>query len=263
MEMHSSVIKQAFNWTTGSFALLRLNPGKWMLLALVYVIVFSILPALQLLPLLVKLMIGLSWPLFLVLAIGMLREADAGRDTDLGEIVESIKPYIAKLITLGGMCLVYSVLVSYFTKNDMNALAALTAAQMQAEPTEMLIKTLPLLLKLALLLTPLLMATWFSPMLIAFNSYSILKAIKSSLAGCLKYMLVLGATWLMLTMFLMLGIIVAGMFAGILAVFSDALGRMLIALILLGSLLMAIAWMLAFQFLSYRDIYKVNLGSQS
>lgn len=259
MEMQQSAMQQGATWTKASFALFRQNPSKWMLLALSYVMIFMVIPAIPQFPVPLKIVIGMLWPLFMVLAIGMYREADAKRDTDLGDIVELIKPHIGKLAALGAICLIYGVIINFFTKTDMDALSLMAQSTTPQAPEEVLSKTIPLLLKLLVFLAPLLMVTWFSPMLVAFDDYQLPKAIKSSLAACLQYMLPMGAAWLMLTVSMMLGTMVVGLVAGFLAAFSQVLGLSLIGLVLLGSLLMATAWMLAFQYVSYRDIYKIKL----
>ena len=229
-----------------------------MLLALAYVMVFIVLPALPVMPVLLKVIIGLIWPIFLVLAISMFREVDMQRDTKPADIFEQIKPHMTKLLTLGAICLAYGLALGIFTKGDMDALSVVTESKTQIAPEDILTQTLPLILKLAVLLTPLLMATWFAPMLLAFEKYSLLNAIKSSVAACLQYMLAMGAAWLMLTVFMMLGTMMVGLVAGFMAALSPTLGRGMIALVLLGSLLMATAWMLAFQYVSYREIYKIK-----
>ena len=117
-------------------------------------------------------------------------------------------------------------------------------------------KMLPVMLKMLLLSIPLLMATWFSPMLIAFNNYSLVKAMKSSIAGSLQYIIALTAAWLLLS-FGILGLMLgAGIFGGIVSALVPALGQLLIPFILFGCMLLATALMLAFQYVSYRDVFR-------
>jgi hypothetical protein len=117
-------------------------------------------------------------------------------------------------------------------------------------------KMLPVMLKMMLLSIPLLMATWFSPMLIVFNNYSLVKAMKSSIAGSLQYIIALTAAWLLLTfgiLSLMMGV---GIIGGIISALVPALGQLLIPFILFGCMLLATALMLAFQYVSYRDVFR-------
>jgi len=112
------------------------------------------------------------------------------------------------------------------------------------------------LLKLSLLLIPLMMATWFSPMLIAFNNYSLIKAIKSSIAGSLQYMIALAAAWLLLTVGIIALMLIVGIVAGIISNLVPVLGQMLMSMVVFGCLLLATALMLAFQYVSYRDVFR-------
>jgi hypothetical protein len=257
MQTYRTSFKQGFNWIRESFALFRQSPGKWLLLALTYVVFYIMMPALQILPLVLKILIGLSWPLFLVVAIAIFRDADLDRETELGDIIKGIKPHANKLLALGGLCLIYGMIVSYFTQDDMQALAAMADIKAVPEAEASMTHNLGFMLKLALLLLPMLMATWFSPMLIAFNGYTLAKAIKSSIAGCLQFWLELGAAWLILTVFMALAMMLIGLLIGLIAAISQPLGLSLIAVLLLGGLFVATALMLAFQYVSYRDIFQM------
>jgi hypothetical protein len=143
------------------------------------------------------------------------------------------------------------VLLSFVLSSDMQSLPVLAANKAKMTEAEMIIflqKMLPVLLKLTLLLIPLMMATWFAPMLIALNNYSLLKALKSSIAGSLQYMIALGAAWLLFT---------AGIAALILlAIIIGALVPVLGQILLFGCFLLATALMLAFQYVSYRDVFR-------
>lgn len=255
MQTEPSNLKQGFSWIRQSFTLFGQSPAKWFLLALAYVTFYMVLPSLPALPLLLKILIGLSWPMFVVLAIALFRETDLQREAKLADIIQQIRPHAGKLLALGGLCLLYGVVVSFFTQDDLQALPAIT--EIQAMPEGDVGASMMFMLKLALLLTPMLMATWFSPMLIVFNGYSLGKAIKSSIAGCLQFLLALGAAWLLLTMLITLGMMLIGLVIGLLAAFSQALGLSLITLLLFSSLFMATALMLAFQYVSYRDIFRM------
>ena len=117
-------------------------------------------------------------------------------------------------------------------------------------------KTLPFILKLTLALIPMMMATWFSPMLIAFNNYTVAKAIKSSIAGTLQYMLALLVAWIMLTVGIFAVLIIAGIVIAMMGSLAPTLGQLLMPILLFGCLLTATALMLAFQYVSYRDVFR-------
>jgi hypothetical protein len=100
------------------------------------------------------------------------------------------------------------------------------------------------------------MATWFAPMLIAFNNYSLGKAIKSSLAGTLQYMIALTVSWLILTSGIILLMLFAGIVVGILGALIPTMAQLLMSILVFGTLLLASALMLAFQYVSYRDVFR-------
>jgi hypothetical protein len=181
------------------------------------------------------------------------------KQQNIGEIFNQIQPKMSQLMALGAACLLYAVLVSFVLNSDIEGLVALT--QNKAEMTEpqvmaLMQKMVPLMLKLALLLTPLMMATWFSPMLIAFNNYDLVKAIKSSIAGSIQYMIALAAAWIVLSGGIVILMLIVGIAVGIVSNLVPALGQMLTSFLIFGCLLLATALMLAFQYVSYRDTFR-------
>ena len=242
--------KTGVSWVKESAALFKTAPRKWLLLALTYIGLFVMLPAIPGLQVFSFISI-LIWPVFLAIAMMLYRNVELKKQQNLSEVFENIKPKMSQLIALGGACLLYVVLVSFVLSGDIQSLAVLAENQAKMTEAEMLVflqKMLPLLLKFTLLLIPLMMAVWFSPMLIALNNYSVVKALKSSIAGSLQYMVALGAAWLVLTLgmvALMLPVIIIG-------ALIPVLGQML----LFGCLLLATALMLAFQYVSYRDVFR-------
>jgi hypothetical protein len=114
----------------------------------------------------------------------------------------------------------------------------------------------PMIGKLILLLLPLLMATWFSPMLIVYNHYSLFKSIKSSIAGCLMYIAPLGLSWLIFSTTAILFMLSCGLLIGSLASFFPLIGPSLMGAIIFFALLVITSVMFAFQYISYRDIFK-------
>lgn len=263
MAILESRTKTGISWVTESVALFRTAPRKWLLLSLTYVGLFIMLPSVPALQLLSFISV-LLWPAFLAIALAFYRNAEMEKVQNLTVIINYIKPKIGQLIGLGGACLLYAALVSLLLNSDLQGLATLAqskATQPEAQMTEpqmveFMKKMTPFLLKLTLLLIPLMMATWFAPMLIAFNNYSLVKAIKSSIAGSLQYIVALGAAWLVLTAGILALMLVVGIVAGIVSSLIPTLGQMLMSLVLFSVFLVATAIMLAFQYVSYRDVFR-------
>jgi len=248
-----SKFRIGYVWAKTSFLLLKKQPQKWALVALAYIMLFIVLPGFPGFPTLVKLMFILSWPISLAIIIGLFREADYGGNATVGELINNIKPHMSKLLALGGLCLLYGLLVSMITKGDAAALEVLSGTA--ATPDMILTRTLPLLAKLLLLLAPMLMATWFAPPLIAYGHYSVIRAIKTSLAGSLQYLVSLGSAWLAITFFIMLGMVAVSVLVGLMSLIIKSPAQILVELIVFICLLLATAWTLAFQYVSYREIF--------
>lgn len=258
MAIHESRTKTGISWVTESVTLFKTAPRKWLLLALAYVGLFMMIPSLPGLQFFAFISI-LIWPIFLAVAITLYRNADYKKQQNLSEIVQNIQPKMSQLMALGCACLLYAMLVSFVLDSDMQGLAALThnkTAMTESQMMNFLQKMFPLLLKLTLLLIPLMMATWFSPMLIAFNNYDLVKAIKSSIAGSLQYMVALAAAWLLLTAGILALMLIVGIVAGIISSLIPGLGQVLMSMVVFGCLLLATALMLAFQYVSYRDVFR-------
>jgi hypothetical protein len=258
MAILESRTKTGISWVKESLDLFKTAPRKWLLLALAYVGIFMMLPSIPGLQFFAFISV-LIWPVFLAMAIMMYRNADMKKQQNLGEIFNQIQPKMSQLMALGAACLLYAVLVSFVLNSDIEGLVALT--QNKAEMTEpqvlaLMQKMVPFILKLALLLTPLMMATWFSPMLIAFNNYDLVKAIKSSIAGSIQYMIALAAAWILLSVGIVVLMLTVGIAVGIVSSLVPALGQMLTSFLIFGCLLLATALMLAFQYVSYRDAFR-------
>ena len=258
MAILASRAQTGISWVKESVALFKSAPRKWLSVALVYVGLFMMLPSVPGLQFFAFMSI-LIWPVFLAIAIALYRNADMKKLQTVGEIVTQIQPKIAQLVALGGACLLYAVLVSFVLNSDLQGLEALAGNKEKMTESQMMafLQTMfPLLLKLSLLLIPLMMATWFAPMLIAFNGYNLVKAIKSSIAGSLQYMIALGAAWIVLTAGILVLMLAVGIVAGIISALVPILGQMLMSIIVFGCLLLATALMLAFQYVSYRDVFR-------
>lgn len=272
MQAKPTIFGQVNAWVRDIIALFRQKPGKWMLLGLAHVFFFAMLPGLIGL----KFVSFLLLPAFLALAVGFYRDADAGRDSDLGDLLNEIKPSFRKLLGLGAICVAYVLLINILTAEDAMKLEAL--ARSEDSPEQVLEQSFPILVKLMLLLVPLVLVIWFAPALVTFkypkvqeldsvdgvktfevelNSYSIMSAIKSSLAAFIQYLLPLLLTWVSVTLIIMLSMTLAGVLVGMLSAVSKPMGGLLMLVLVFACMLFASALMLAFQYVSNRDIFKM------
>lgn len=246
-------LKAGLDWVYRSVFLFRQNPPKWLLHALLYAILFIMLPSIPAMPVLLSLLIILFWPTFLALFMGVFREADLGRDTEPRELVEEIKPNFVKLITLGGIFLAYGILTGVLVRDEMAELNALVTDKVEAEIVMQ--QLLPLIFKMLLILTPMIMASWFSPMLIGFQGYGVLEAIKHSFWQCGRNLIAITVAWSILSIALFLVLLIAGLFVGIISAISALLGTFLMSLVVFAMLLLVTYFLLAIQYYSYRHVY--------
>lgn len=251
MQGKPTLIGQANLWVRDILALFRKAPGKWMLLGLAHVFFFVMLPSL----LGLKFFSFLLLPTFLAVAVGFYRDVDIGRDSDLGDLLNEIKPCFPKLLALGAICVVYVLLINLLTADDAMKLNEL--AKGDPTPEQIVEQSTPILAKLMLLLIPLVLVIWFAPALVAFQQYSVVKAIKSSLAAFIQYLLPLLFTWVAITLIIILGMMLSGVLVGILSAVSSSLGGIFMLLLVFACMLLSSALMLAFQYVSNRDIFKM------
>ena len=69
-------------------------------------------------------------------------------------------------------------------------------------------------------------------------------------------MIALSAAWIVLTAGILAIMLIVGVVAGIVSSLIPGIGQMLMSFVLFGIFLMATALMLAFQYVSYRDVFR-------
>lgn len=251
MQAKTTVFGQVNTWLRDILTLFLKAPGKWMLLGVAHVFFFAMLPAL----LGIQFVSFLVLPLFLAVVMGFYRNADQGLYADLGDLLNEIKPHFRKLLVLGAICALYVYFVHLLTAEDAAQLQEFAKAEPSSE--QMMDKFGPVFLKLMLLLLPLVLLIWFSPMLVAFHQYSVLSAIKSSLAAFIQYLLPLLLTWLGVTMIIMVSMTLSGVVVAIVSTMSRNFGGLLMLVLVFACMLFASALMFAFQYISNRDIFRI------
>jgi len=258
MAILESRTKTGISWISESITLFKQSPRKWLLLALSYLGIFVLIPSVPGLQIFAFVTI-LIWPIFIAIAMRLYRNAEMSKVENLSTVMRLIQPKVKNLLMLGLVCLLYFILVSIILSADVKALAEIIDKQTQLTEEQMTLAVqtmIPILLKLTLLFIPLMMAVWFAPMLIAFNDYSLVKAIKSSVAGSLQYIVAMTAAWLLLTAGMMTLMIASSVVVGLFAFMMPSIVQSLMTMLVFGCFLISIALTLAFQYVSYRDIFR-------
>lgn len=261
-----SKIEHGYGWVKQSIELFKQHPAKWLALSSLYVVFFQFLPILLLEAnnaliqangsIFILFIIGslglafsFSWPVFTSFIIGVCRETDANRTTPLAEIFHRIKPHISQLMFLGAVFFAYRLLMIAFTENDLEALKDWDASK------PMPVEFWWLMLKLLVLQIPLLLSTWYSPLLVSYHQYSVFKSIGHSVWASLKNIVALITAWLTLTVIVVLGMLVLGLTIGFIALASKGLAEVLGAMVLVLASLVATAMLFSIQYFSFLDMY--------
>ena len=265
-----SKIEHGYGWVKQSVGLFKQHPAKWLALSSLYIVFFQFLPILLLeinntliqsngsmLILFIVGSLGLafsfSWPIFTSYIIGICRETDTNRPTVMGEVFNRIKPHIKQLMFLGAVFFVYRLLMIAITEGDLEALKDWNADRIETEAMPMVFWIL--MIKLLIMQIPLLLSTWYSPLLVSYHQYSVFKSIGHSVWASLKNIVSLITAWLTLTIFVVLAMLVLGLTIGFIALISKGLAEVLGAVVLVFASLVATAMLFSIQYYSFLDMY--------
>lgn len=251
MAILASQSKTGVSWVKEALVLFKQSPRKGFLLALPYMGAFVFSPVVLL----------FWWPIITVFVMRVYRNLALGKSERLAMMLQLIQPSIGKLLMLGLINVIYLLLVSLILRDDLLVMAELVSRQQQQQLTQvqeyaLAMKMLPILLKFILSFIPLMIAVWFAPMLIAFNAYSLIKSIKSSIAACIQYLAALTTGWALLSGSIILLFLVVSVFLTMVVLLLPSLIHTLPIVVMFGCLLFSIAISLAFQYICYRDIYR-------
>lgn len=258
MAILESQPKTSLGWVKECITLFKQSPRRWFVLALVYVLFFMMIPSTPGLQFFAVITM-LCWPLFMAAAALLYQAEDTKNPLSISQLLAKLQPKLKPLLWLGLGCLVYVIAVSFLIESDAQALQMATQAKpkmTEAEAMQAVKNMLPLVLKVAVFLIPMLMATWFSPMLIVQNNYAVFKAVKSSVAGSLQYFVALIGTWLLLIMGIAAAILVLSVVLGLIGAVVPMAAKLMTPMLVFGILLIATALMFAFQYISYRDVFR-------
>ena len=263
----TSKVKLGFSWVTDSLELFKRHPAKWMGLSSLYLVFFQFLPILLLGIIesinqthgsifilffvgLLGLALTFSWPIFTSLVIGVCRETDAERATPVSEVFNRVKPHAKQLVFLGVAFFIYRLIMIALTEADIQAF---DVHQMDKEV--MPIGFWWLILKLLVLQVPLLLATWYSPLLISYHQYSVSKSIVHSVWAALHNITALITAWVVLTLAVVGIMLVLGLAIGVVAIFAKGVAAFLGMVTIMLISLMATAFLFSIQYFSFLSMY--------
>ncbi|MBU1263051.1 MAG: hypothetical protein KJ946_00340 [Gammaproteobacteria bacterium] len=160
---------QGFHWVAAGFRLYRKNP---LLLSAAFGVLFGVVMALGLIPVVGGSLSELASPLMVAGFMAAYRVLDGG-ELELPNFLAGVSGPAIPLMAVGAVQLLGTLLIGKIMLGmGFDAQAIMAAAQSQKDPVEMqalLNQAMPAVFTGLLLFTPVIMATWFAPALILFG----------------------------------------------------------------------------------------------
>jgi uncharacterized membrane protein len=178
---------QGFQWVAAGFRLYRNNP---FLLSAAFGVLFGVVMALGLIPVVGGSLSELASPLMVAGFMAAYRALDEGRELELPHFLAGVRGPAIPLMTVGAVQLLGTLLIGQLMlAMGFDPQAVMAAAQSQQDPAEMqrvLNQAMPAVFTGLVLFTPLIMATWFAPALILFGGARPATALGVSLRAVAK-----------------------------------------------------------------------------
>ena len=248
-----STLNKAHHWATQSLLLTKLNFKVTLLLGSAYIFTYLLVPSIPSLSFISPFLI-IAWPISTMIFINFFRLTQDKKETDFKALVKIDKESIRGLIYLGVICLFYSLLISLILSSDIkNILAAASEPEISEDMSN---NVFSIVIKFMVLAIPVLMATWFSPILIAYHNFGLIKAIKSSFAGVLLSIVPITLSWLILLGGFISLIFLMIMVFTILGSSENVLVSYVLIFLCMIVLAAYISTLFSFQYTTYKDIYK-------
>jgi len=177
-----------WKWITQGFALFKSNPGMWIVLFIIYLIIGVILSKV---PMIGPIILNILAPVFVAGFMSGCRDMEKGEDLEINHLFYGFKHHTSQLITVGGLYFTGIIIIVgiMFAGVDHATLQALLDGQKLSEQqAEVMLQNGFLLYMLvgAALLMPLMMAYWFAPLLVAFHGLKPVEAFKVSFKASLR-----------------------------------------------------------------------------
>ena len=246
-----SSIRQTQSWLIDIFLILKKTKNHSLVIGYTYLFIFLVLPSLPLIQFLSPIVIIL-WPVALVQIINFYRSPD-NKKISIFKLDSQIKKSIPQLLRIGLITFFYALVISTFLSPQMQSIVEQANAGDSVLDAAVFLK---LIVKLFLFMLPLFAATWFSPMIVVYRGEGVFKALKSSIAAILIFIIPLLLTWVsMIVIFAVLVYI----FQNFLLLFglSQAAYIAISTIIIFSLTAVYIAALFIFQFLGYKQIFKL------
>lgn len=248
-----NILNKSHLWVTQSLILIKVNFKLTLLLGSAYIFAYLLIPTIPGLSLISPFLI-IVWPISTMIFINYFRLAQNNKEFEFKDLLKIKKQNLRSLTYLGLICLFYSLFISLILSPDLKDIIAL--ANESEMKDNIYNNAVGIITKFVILALPILMATWFSPILISYHNFGLIKAIKSSFAGVLVSIVPILIAWIIL-----LGGFISLVFVMIM-IFTmlGASENIFLSYVLIFSCMIVLAVYIAslfsFQFITYKDIFK-------
>jgi len=246
-----SSIRQTQSWLRDIFLILKKTKNHSLVIGYTYLFIFLVLPSLPLIQFLSPIVIIL-WPVAVVQIINFYRSSD-NKKISIFKLDNQIKKSVPQLLRIGLITFFYALVISTFLSPQMQSIVEQANAGDSVLDAAIFLK---LILKLFLFMLPLFAATWFSPMIVVYRGEGVFKALKSSIAAILIFIIPLLLTWV--SMIVIFAVLIY-VFQNFLLLFglSQAAYIAISTIIIFSLTAVYIAALFIFQFLGYKQIFKL------
>ena len=246
-----SSIRQTQSWLKDIFLILKKTKNHSLVIGYTYLFIFLVLPSLPLIQFLSPIVIIL-WPVAVVQIINFYRSPD-NKKISIFKLDSQLKKSIPQLLRIGLITFFYALVISTFLSPQMQSIVEQANAGDSVLDAAVFLK---LILKLFLFMLPLFAATWFSPMIVVYRGEGVFKALKSSIAAILIFIIPLLLTWV--SMIVIFAVLIY-VFQNFLLLFglSQAAYIAISTIIIFSLTAVYIAALFIFQFLGYKQIFKL------
>jgi uncharacterized membrane protein len=174
-----------WTWLTEGWELFKRQPGTWILLLIVFVVI-SVLIAL--IPLVGGIANNALWPVFAGGIVLGCRDLAQGGELAVGHLFAGFRDHFGKLVVIGILelaAMIVVVFVAFAITGAGIGFSALLGTERVGADVNVTAVLLAVLVALALVV-PVLMAVWFAPALVVLNDVGVGDAIGASFRACLK-----------------------------------------------------------------------------
>ena len=242
---------EGWRWLAGGFALFRKNPPMLTLVIFAYWLTLAMT---NIIPLLGPVVATLAIPAFSVSLMNAARKLDKGQPLDLAILFSGFRMELKTLVVLGGLYLATSLAaLGASTLADGGLFLQTMVGGYKPSAEELASGEFLAAAQITLILmTPVIMAWWYAPVLVAWHGFSAGKSLFFSLVACLRNW---RAFFAYTACALLFGGILPGLVLGVLIAVVPGAESVATTLFMLPLMFVLAPTLVASFYVSYRDVF--------